>query len=525
MAKKEKKKLAAALEAEHRPRVTAEAGQGGYKGGRRDRRATRNYRPKVESADAAILPDLPDLRQRSRDLARNMPLAAGALATTVTNVVGDGLEVLPHVNAEFLGLTREQARAWEKDAKREFEIAAASADWSRIQNFEALEAMVFRSSLESGDVLVIRSWRKDPGDVYGTKIKVIEADRVSNPDRKADTETLVAGVDFDGNGVPRVYHVASRHPGALRGLAQVTWKAVPAFSASGPRLAFLLYERMRPEQTRGVPYLAPIVESLKQLGDYTDAEITAAVNSAMIFAIEKTPSMVDEDGRTIIGSKEANNDDDEITLQNGAVISTLPGADITINKPGRPNSEFNNFVSAFTTFIGTALQLPEAVLLKRFVASYSASRAALESAWQFFRIKRSWFAWGFCQPYYEWVIEEAVATGRLAAPGFLEDPVVRAAWLGTQWIGAARWSLDPVKDANADEIDVRNKVKSRARISSERIGTTIDQTIAELGDEERMLRAEGLAGGDDEPPAGDTDDDDEDDADGEDTEDEADTKS
>lgn len=511
MAKKQKKKRAA-LEAD-RARIRAEAGQGGYKGGRRDRRATRNWRPPVESADAAILPDLPDLRQRSRDLARNMPLAAGALATTVTNVVGDGLEVLPHINAEFLRLTREEARAWEKAAKREFEIAAETADWSRVQNFEALQALAFRSSLESGDVLVIRSWRKDPGDVYGTKVKVIEADRVSNPDRKADTDTLAAGVAFDENGVPQSYHVASRHPGALRGYVGVTWKQVPAFSKQGPRLAYLLYERMRPEQTRGAPYLSPIVEALKQLGDYTDAEVTAAVNSAMIFAIEETPSMVDEEGHPVIGSKEANNDDDEITLSNGAVISTLPGAKININKPGRPNSEFNNFVSAFTTFIGTALQLPEAVLLKRFVASYSASRAALESAWQFFRIKRSWFGWGFCQPYYEWVIEEAVATGRLAAPGFFEDPVVRAAWLSTQWIGSARWSLDPVKDANADEIDVRNKVKSRARISSERIGTTIEQTIAELGDEERMLRAEGLAGADPATPADDPADEDEDEGD------------
>lgn len=522
MAKKHKRKRDAAPEAGRDRRVMAEAGQGGYKGGRRDRRATRNWRPPVESADAAILPDLLDLRQRSRDLARNMPLAAGALATTVTNVVGDGLEVLPHINAEFLGLTRAAAREWEKAAKREFEIAAETADWSRIQNFEALQAMALRSSLESGDVLVIRSYRKDPGDLYGTKVKVIEADRVSNPDRKADTDTLVAGVAFDGNGVPKSYHVASRHPGALRGHAQVTWKEVPAFSTAGPRLAYLLYERLRPEQTRGAPYLSPIVEALKQLGDYMDAEVTAAVNSAMIFAIEQTPSMVDEEGNPVIGSKEANNDYDEITLSNGAVISTLPGAKIEINKPGRPNSEFNNFVSAFCTFMGAALQLPEAVLLKRFVASYSASRAALESAWQFFRIKRSWFGWGFCQPYYEWVIEEAVATGRLVAPGFFEDPVVRAAWLSTQWIGSARWSLDPVKDANADEVDVRNMVKSRARISSERIGTTIEQTIAELGDERRMLEAEGLAGVDPAAPADDAgDDEDEGDDDTEDGEGEA----
>lgn len=45
--------------------------------------------------------------------------------------------------------------------------------------------------------------------------------------------------------------------------------------------------RERAGQRRGVPMLAPVLEALKQLGHYTDAEITAAVLSAMFTVFVK----------------------------------------------------------------------------------------------------------------------------------------------------------------------------------------------------------------------------------------------
>ena len=41
--------------------------------------------------------------------------------------------------------------------------------------------------------------------------------------------------------------------------------------------ALVIFESERAEQYRGVPYLAPVIESLKQLTRYSEAEIMAAV--------------------------------------------------------------------------------------------------------------------------------------------------------------------------------------------------------------------------------------------------------
>ena len=54
---------------------------GGYTGARTNRRQTQTWNPASGSADNVALDDLPVLRDRSRDLLRNAPLAVGAVNT------------------------------------------------------------------------------------------------------------------------------------------------------------------------------------------------------------------------------------------------------------------------------------------------------------------------------------------------------------------------------------------------------------------------------------------------------------
>ena len=95
--------------------------------------------------------------------------------------------------------------------------------------------------------------------------------------------------------------------------------------------------------------------------------------------------------------------------------------------------------------VGAALEMPYEVLLKEFTSSYSASRGALLEAWEAFRMRRSWLVEAFCRPVYERWLTEAVAVGRVQAPGFFADPLLRSAWCGAQWIGPVQGQLDPKK--------------------------------------------------------------------------------
>ena len=55
----------------------------------------------------------------------------------------------------------------------------------------------------------------------------------------------------------------------------------------------------------------------------------------------------------------------------------------------------------------------------------------------------------FCQPIYEEWFAEAVARGRIHAPGFFSDPAIRKAYTACAWNGPARTNLNPVQEVDA----------------------------------------------------------------------------
>lgn len=441
---------------------------GGYSGASTSKRSLSEWAASYHDADGDILPDLGRLRTRSRDLARNNPLAGGALNTKVSNVVGSGLMFRADIDNQFLNLSQEQEVAWEDNAEREFRLWAESTycDVTGLQNFYALQALAFRSLLENGDVFVLLPSIENPGWPYTLSLQLIEADRVCNADNQRDTETLSGGIERDKNGKPLRYHIMNQHPGSTIHSGLRTWNLVAANSSSGRRRVIHLMKRKRIGQNRGVPDLAPIMHALKQLGDYTEAEIDAAVVNAMFAVFITTESGVGLPPLTAPGQGETK--EGEIKLSPGLIASLRPGEKISSANTGRPNTEFNNFVTAILRQIGMALEIPYEVLIKHFTSSYSASRGALNEAWKYFKSERVWFAQNFSQPIYEEFLFEAVTLGRIPAPGFIEDVRFRKAYSGAQWIGPAKGQIDELKEANA----VAKRLETGL--------TTLDQETAEM---------------------------------------------
>lgn len=441
-------------------RNALEASAGGYHGGRKNRRATQMMKVGGGAADADLLPNLDELRNRSRHLVRNVPISAAPINRTVTNVVGSGLRVRPDVDFRALGITEAEAEAWNDSASALFRCWAEDkwCDATRAQTFAELQDIVLRGMLESGDTFTFFARAKRPGDPFDLKLMVYEADQITNPARAADGHRLrngnrvYAGVEVNRAGAAEAYWLASRHPGAIAGASAgaIEWRRIRAYGALAGRPNMLHhFRRLRPGQHRGVPFLAPAIELIKQLGDYTDAEVMAAVVTSCFAIVSKTPS---GDGLT------QPNQDGELTeadrekmhvSEPGQFVDMNPGDDLAAFETSRPNANFDGFAQAILRQIGAMLEIPFEVLLGHFTRSYSAARAALLEAWRFFRRIRNFLIASLCRPVYEALIEEAVISGRLVAPGFLEDVLIRKAWLEAAWIGDAQGQLDPVKETKA----------------------------------------------------------------------------
>lgn len=472
---------------------------GSYTGASRTRRSLSEYLPGNGDADTDLLFDLPLLRRRSRDLARNNPLSLGAINTVCTNVIGTGLKLQAHIDRDFLGLSDEQADEWEANVEREFKLWADSPDCDsgRTLNFTAIQELVFRSTLENGDCFVLMPYITRVNKPYSLCLQVIEADRVCNKNNVADNDALAAGIKKDVYGAPTEYHILKSHPGNIYSMRNREWLVVPAFgSRTGRRNVIHLYKMLRPGQTRGVPYLAPVIEALKQLGSYTDAEIMAAVVSSYFTVFVKTPQG-DTDLAPMQPAAEVrgNSSDADYKLGNGAIIGLAEGEDISTANPGRPNAQFDQFVQAILRQIGVALELPFEVLIKHFTASYSAARAALLEAWRFFMAKRQWLAQNFCQVVYEAWLTEAVLLERINAPGFIDsDPAIRAAYLGSEWTGPAPGQIDPLKEIQAASERITLGVSTLSRETAALTGEDWEQTHKQSVKEKRMREANGLLG-------------------------------
>lgn len=475
-------------------------------GAARNKNSMRGWLASSKTPQEDIDKNITLLRQRSRSLFMSAPLAVSAIKTNRTNIVGEGLRLKSTIDMDFLGMTMEDAVKWQRNAEREFELWAKSkfCDSTRVNNFYEIQQVACMSWLMNGDACVLLEYEKPTRALpYGLRIHLIESDRISTPNSTGNNVYLYArdtttnnrifnGVEVDSNNRIVAYHVCSTYPNSNL-YTQKKWKRVKAFGdKTGIPNVLMIYETERAEQYRGVPYLAPVIESLKQLTRYSEAEVMAAVINGFFTVFITSEKGTSEMGFTGVVEDEISEDDINYEIGPGMVNILAPGEGVEIADAKRPSSNFDAFTTSLAKYVGAALEIPVELLIKNFSSSYSASRAALLEAWKAFRMKRAWMAADFCQPVYEIFLIEAIANGRLKAPGFFLDPLIRAAYSGAQWNGPAQGMIDPVKEVNAAEKRINIGISTRQRETIEMTGGDFDSNVAQLARENQLLKEAGI---------------------------------
>ncbi len=486
------------------------------------RRALKGFTATSSSPNEDINWNQYRLRQRGRMLYMSSPVAASAIKVNRTKVVGTGLTLKSAIDADALHLTPEAAKKWQRKTEREFALWAGkreNCDAIGMNNFAGIQQLSVMSWLTNGDVFaLIQRCDPTPLNPYSLRLHMIEADRVSTPHEakmitggmstdginKSTGNRIYDGVEVDKNGMVVAYHICNAYPKqVLRDIEKIEWVRVKAYGERTglPNILHIL-DSERPDQYRGVTYLAPVIESLLNISRYTQSELMAALIQSFFTAwvyTETNPSQIpmnevsygDTDDPDNPPDSNVSDNPNEYEMGPGTILHLKEGEKVAFGNPNIPSTGFDAFFKVICKEIGAALEIPYDTLLKEFNQSYSASRAALMEAWEAFKMRRKWLIDMLCQPVYEVWLAEAVALGRIDAPGFFTDPALRAAWCKAQWLGPVQGQLDPTKEIKADILAVSKGFKTHEQVTREYGGGNWQDNVEQLKQENAALAAAG----------------------------------
>ena len=434
---------------------------GAYRGADRNRLRS-SWLPGGGSADEDIIPDLPELRERSRDLNRNDAHASGITNTMTTNVIGTGIRPQSRVDSEVLNISDGKADKFQKQAERAWKKWLPVADAGNRMDFYEVQQLVDRQILENGEAIVIPAMLKDKNRPYSLALQVIESDRLATPPEKRGDKSIRAGVKIGENGDPIAYYIQKNHPGDYRFSRSVDreYIEIPARNEFGRPNVIHLFPVQRSGQTRGVPFFAPVLTYFKDLADYAEAELVAARIAACFSIFITSEASMD------LGTGYDRNVQGQYleSLEPGMIRHLLPGESITSFNPQRPAATFEPFVERILRAISAALGLPYELVAKDFSkTNYSSARAALLEARRYFKVRQEWLARKLCQPVWEMVLEEAYLRGDLGSISFYEK---RPNWTNASWITPGWEWVDPLKEAKAAEVGLKNGIVTHSDLYS-----------------------------------------------------------
>lgn len=463
----------------------------------------REYLPKSFSPLSDIEQNLSILRNRSMDLAIN-PMGAAAINTMLTGTIGAGLKLFPQIKYKELGLTSEQAREWARKTKLEFSLWADSldCDYLRRNNFFELQRILFYEMLSAGDSFVLFKRRFSKGNPYTLRLQIVPAQRVSNPITNGglsfsqvemklpNGNRCVNGIEIDTQGKMIAIHISNRvwnEP--VTSQENLSWQRVKIFGdKTGCRNVLQVAYDTRADSFRGVPFLSPVIETLKQVSRYCDAELTASIVKSFFSLFFTQPISNFEINDILPNEEKPVVDVREYKLGSGTLSALPRGVDVKAVSRTDGASSFEPFVSHFVKQIASALNLPYELIVKQFNSSFSASKAALIEAEKEFRQRRAAFVNDMLQPVYENFLMEAVALGRIDAPGFFDDPLKRYCWSAADWRNEQNHSLDPVKEVQGAILKINAGLSTREAEVAALNGSDFYENIEQLEMENALFR-------------------------------------
>ncbi|MFH5805303.1 phage portal protein [Alienimonas sp. DA493] len=414
--------------------------------------------PTGASADYHYRSDRDYLRliERGRQIQREDGLVGQGVGRLVTNVIQGGFNLDPDTgDADLDRALKDEWEAWSLDPDRS--DAAGEHDFTQKARFALADAIFVGDSFHLP--------RRD-----GT-VQSLEAHRARTPSNT--TKPVVHGVLLGPNRRHEEYWFTKEelHPSrALRLVGDTT--PVKARDENGRRNVLHMYLPGRLSQTRGVTALAPVMDTIDQHADLQFAALVKAQMASMVAILRERPADSPDYQPAPIGSvAQAMETREGYTqaiegLAAGLDVVGAPGEKISAFGANVPGSQHFEHTLLLLTVIAVNLHLPvHVLLLDPSRTNFSGWRGAIDQARLKFAELQQWIVRGLYDPVYAWFVRRTIETNPIVN-GLARKPKLdpyRHAF------HAPGWSyIEPLKDAQADDLQQSRLLQSPRRIQSRR---------------------------------------------------------
>ena len=435
-------------------------------------------------------------------------------ADTVADV-GLRLEAIPMF--EILGISQEQAREWGRDVEGRHHLYAMdkAQHRSRTLNFYQTHRLYQVGQHRDNDMFIRLYYSKDAGLQNELQFEFIDPDQIRGYGYTATSGYYGQddGIKRNKEGVETGYKVWVRKEGNRYEYKDVV---IPARGSKSKKI-FMLHG-FTPEyagQGRGFSRLHFALQDFQNATDFKLAHIKDAINNANMYATIENEGLapgnpfegiLTNSGVGAAGKQFGSNPTPDASATNVTADALLPptcyavpeattgvvgGMTVVMGQKGdklklqggtTPSANYDKFVDSFASYLFAAAGMPLEVGLMKFNQNYSASRGALILFWRVVEMWRQEMAADYLDPHYEMWLSGEIASGRIKAPGF-QDPILRRAWLSSNWIGMPLPDIDPSKTAKATQMNINAGLTTGTHAARGLNGSSHKANMAQLKDE------------------------------------------
>lgn len=425
--------------------------------------------------DWDIYGQLRRLRARARDLEQNNPVVVKYLALVTQNVVGtNGFRL--QVRGKLANGTQDSRR--NDQIEDAFYHWAFDADLTGIRSLQEIQRAVIMGVARDGESLV-----RLHETALGLRLEILDPERLDlnkNGRNSANNNPIRLGIEYNSSNQPVNYYLLHR-PEQLSptGISyDQKHEVIPAQDI------IHVYKPDRPEQGRGYPWIAPVMDDLHMLQGYQEAALVAAREGASKMGFFTTP-----DGMPgALGQQEQENSD-FLTETEPGVFGILPtGYKFESYNPDYPAQAYPSFIKEIMRRISGGLNVAYNSLANDLEGvSFSSIRSGVLEERDHWMRTQNWFGHHFMRPIYRRWLLSALLRGDLS--GISINQISR--YQSHEWAGR-RWSwVDPLRDIESSAAAIALRVRTRAQVCGEQ-GLDFDDVVKELAAEEARIRELGL---------------------------------